>query len=202
MSKPFSQACENNKAAILTVLQQHFPDPGKLLEIGSGTGQHAVFFAAELPHLQWQTSDLVENHPGIHAWMADYPAENLLPPLRLDVADCDWTDCNRHWGPFDGVFTANTAHIMPWDEVLTMLDGVAQVLRSGGKLVIYGPFNYHGQFTSPSNARFNDWLQAQAPHRAIRDFEAVCEAAAARGLQWLDDIAMPANNRCLVFERR
>ena len=202
MSKPFSQACENNKAAILTVLQQHFPDPGKLLEIGSGTGQHAVFFAAELTHLQWQTSDLVENHPGIHAWMADYPAENLLPPLRLDVADCDWTDCNRHWGPFDGVFTANTAHIMSWDEVLTMLDGVAQVLRSGGKLVIYGPFNYHGQFTSPSNARFNDWLQAQAPHRAIRDFEAVCEAAAARGLQWLDDIAMPANNRCLVFERR
>lgn len=202
MSKPFSQACENNKAAILPVLQQYFPDPGKLLEIGSGTGQHAVFFAAELPHLQWQTSDLAENHPGIHAWMADYPAENLLPPLRLDVADCDWTDCNQNWGPFDGVFTANTAHIMSWDEVLTMLDGVARLLRSGGKLVIYGPFNYHGQFTSPSNARFNDWLQAQAPHRAIRDFEAVCEAAAARGLQWLDDIAMPANNRCLVFERR
>lgn len=202
MNKPFSQACENNKAPILAVLEQYFPDPGKILEIGSGTGQHAVFFAARLPHLQWQTSDLPENHAGIHAWMADYPAENLLPPLALDVAVCDWDDCARNGGPFDGVFTANTAHIMSWNEVLAMLDGIAQVLRIGGKLVIYGPFNYHGQFTSPSNARFNDWLQAQAPHRAIRDFEAVCEAAAARGLQWLDDIAMPANNRSLVFVRR
>lgn len=197
MSKPFSQACENNQVPILTVLQQHFAAPGKILEIGSGTGQHAVFFAARLPHLQWQASDLADNHPGIRAWMADYPAENLLPPLTLDVAVSSWD-----FGPFDGVFTANTAHIMAWEEVLTMLDGVAGVLRRGGKLVIYGPFNYHGRFTSPSNARFNDWLQAQAPHRAIRDFETLCAAAAARGLQWLDDIEMPANNRCLVFERR
>lgn len=196
MSKPFSQACENNKTPILTVLQRHFIAPGKVLEIGSGTGQHAVFFAGRLPHLQWQTSDLREHHAGIGLWMADYPGENLLPPLTLDVATSAWD-----FGPFDAVFTANTVHIMAWDEVLAMLDGVARVLRTGGKLVIYGPFNYHGQFTSPSNARFNDWLHAQAPHRAIRDFEAVCAAAAARGLQWGEDIEMPANNRCLVFIR-
>lgn len=196
MSKPFSQACDNNKGPILAVLERCFPEPGNILEIGSGTGQHAVFFAARLPHLRWQPSDLPDNHPGILAWMADYPAANLLPPLALDVADCDWD-----FEPVDGVFTANTAHIMSWEEVLAMLDGIAKVLRPGGKLVIYGPFNNHGQFTSESNARFNDWLQAQAPHRAIRDFEAVCEAAAARGLQWLDDIAMPANNRSLVFVR-
>ncbi len=196
MDKPYSQACENNKVPILAVLQQHWQAPGKILEIGSGTGQHAVFFAAQLPHLQWQTSDLSENHPGIETWMHDYPGENLLPPLPLDVAGSDWS-----FGLFSGVFSANTAHIMAWDEVLRMLDGVSTVLQDGGQFVLYGPFNYGGTFTSPSNADFNEWLKAQAPHRAIRDFEAVCEAAAQRGLPLVEDVAMPANNRCLVFEK-
>lgn len=196
ISKPFSQACENNKTPILAVLQQHFTEPGKVLEIGSGTGQHAIFFAEHLPHLQWQTSDLTENHSGIQSWMADYSGENLLPPLTLDVGNNSWD-----FGSFDGVFTANTAHIMAWEEVLIMLQGVGKILNPGGKLVVYGPFNYRGQFTSDSNARFNEWLKMQAPHRAIRDFEAVCEAAAQQGLSFVDDIEMPANNRCLVFVR-
>lgn len=194
--KPFSQACENNKTPILAVLQQYFTEPGKILEIGTGTGQHAVFFTEHLPHLQWQTSDLEENHAGIGLWMADYPGENLLPPLTLDVGKNSWD-----FGPVDGVFTANTAHIMAWDEVLIMLEGVGKILKSGGKFVIYGPFNYGGQFTSDSNARFNEWLKVQAPHRAIRDFEAVCEAASKQGLSFVDDLEMPANNRCLVFVR-
>lgn len=195
-AKPFSQACENNKAAILTVLQAHLRDATRVLEIGSGTGQHAIFFAEHLPHLHWQTSDLAEHHAGIREWLKEFPRHNLLSPLTLNVATSLWD-----FGSFDGVFTANTLHIMAWDEVLAMLDGVAKVLCPQGKLVIYGPFNYRGQFTSPSNARFNEWLQAQAPHRAIRDFEALCAAASARGLRWLDDIEMPANNRCLVFVR-
>ena len=195
-AKPFSQACENNKAAILTVLQAHLRDATRVLEIGSGTGQHAIFFAEHLPHLHWQTSDLAEHHAGIREWLKEFPRHNLLSPLTLNVATSLWD-----FGSFVGVFTANTLHIMAWDEVLAMLDGVAKVLCPQGKLVIYGPFNYRGQFTSPSNARFNEWLQAQAPHRAIRDFDALCAAASARGLRWLDDIEMPANNRCLVFVR-
>lgn len=195
-AKPFSQACENNKAVILEVLKRHLIQPGKLLEIGSGTGQHAAFFAEHLPHLLWQTSDLVENHAGILAWMHDYRGENLLPPFEWNVATADWSSLSM-----DAVFTANTLHIMSWQEVEAMITGVGQVLSTGGVWAVYGPFNYNGQFTSESNARFNDWLYQQAPHRAIRDFEKVCALAEAAGLQLLEDNEMPANNRCLVFRR-
>lgn len=195
--KPFSQACENNKAVILEVLQRHLTVPGKLLEIGSGTGQHAVFFAQQLPHVLWQTSDLLENHPGILAWMQDYTGENLLPPFEWNVASADWSSLS-----VNAVFTANTLHIMSWQEVESMIAGVGEMLSTGGVWIVYGPFNYDGQFTSESNARFNDWLYQQAPHRAIRDFEGVCERAEHAGLQLLEDSAMPANNRCLVFRRR
>lgn len=194
MQKLFSQACDNNKLALLNVLQQQLSKPGSVLEIGSGTGQHAVFFASHLPHLQWQTSDLAQNHPSIQAWIADYTGENVQPPVALDVNQHDWG-----FDQLEAIFTANTAHIMAWDEVLQMLSGSAQALVPGGKLVIYGPFNYGGEFTSDSNARFNDWLQQQAPHRAIRDFESVCKAAAAHALVLAEDYEMPANNRCLVF---
>ena len=195
--KPFSQACENNKDAILQVLERQLTAPGKLLEIGSGTGQHASFFARQLPHIIWQTSDLVENHPGILAWLAEFDGDNLLPPMVLDVASTEsWVE------GVSAIFTSNTAHIMSWPEVLKMLDGVSRSLSSGGKFFIYGPFNYQNQFTSESNARFNDWLQQQAPHRAIRDFELLCAEASARGLILLEDNVMPANNRCLVFIRQ
>lgn len=197
LQKPFSQACENNKQAILEVLNRYWDSPGKVLEIGSGTGQHAVFFAQNLPHISWQTSDLVDNHPGILAWMHDYQGENLRPPFELSVAKDDW-----QLSDFSGVFTANTAHIMSWDEVKCMIKGVATSLNEGGFWVIYGPFNYAGQFTSDSNERFNEWLQAQAPHRAIRDFEALCERAKAVGMSLLEDYSMPANNRCLVFQKQ
>lgn len=194
--KPFSQACENNKQPILTILKRHFSTPGKILEIGSGTGQHAVFFALNLPHLVWQPSDLLGNHAGIRAWLADYSGNNILPPIELNVVD------DAHWiADLDGAFTANTLHIMSWQEVLSMLDGLARCLCSGAKLIIYGPFNYAGQFTSESNARFDNWLKEQAPHRAIRNFEDLCTQALSRGLQLLEDNSMPANNRCLVFRK-
>lgn len=194
--KPFSQACDNNKSAIFDLLRDYLIEPTKLLEIGSGTGQHGAFFAENLPHVQWQTSDLADNHPGILAWINDYSGTNLLPPFVLNVAQLPW-DIET----YNAVFTANTAHIMSWSEVESMVCGVAECLSPSGLWIIYGPFNYNGQFTSDSNARFNDWLQAQAPHRAIRDLEAVRACALAEGLELVEDRAMPANNRCLVFRK-
>jgi cyclopropane fatty-acyl-phospholipid synthase-like methyltransferase len=148
--KPFSLACERNRDPILSVLRTLFADRQRVLEIGSGTGQHAVHFAAHLPQLQWQTSDLPDNHPGILAWLNEARLPNLLPPLSLDAA-------TPNWPPFqwDAVFSANTCHIMSWQEVEGMFAGVGSGLPSGGKLAIYGPFNYGGRFTGPGNAQFD-----------------------------------------------
>ncbi len=194
--RPFSQACENNKQPILEVLTRYLTSSVNLLEIGSGTGQHGVFFAEQLPQVTWQTSDLVENHAGIQAWIDSYTGDNLRSPLELNVAQfpCDLA-------PVQVVYTANTAHIMSWDQARQMIRGVGLLLPKDGLWIIYGPFNYGGQFTSESNANFNDWLKAQAPHRAIRDFEAVCEEAKAVDLSLIEDCSMPANNRCLVFQK-
>ncbi|MBK8133332.1 MAG: DUF938 domain-containing protein [Gammaproteobacteria bacterium] len=196
VEKPFSQACENNKAPILAVLQRVFAPCRSVLEIGSGTGQHAVHFAPRLPQLRWQPSDVPENLPGIEQWREAEPAPNLLRPIALDVRA-------PHWGvaPVDGLFTANTLHIMPWSAVQAFFAGLPGVLASGGVLAVYGPFNYGGAYTSASNARFDQWLKARAPHQGIRDLEAVAELAAGAGLALWEDNAMPANNRLLVWRR-
>jgi len=195
MSKPFSQSCENNKAPILAVLEKVFAKTGTVLELGSGNGQHAVFFAEHLPHLIWQTSDRDENHHAIKCWLDDYPGNNLRPPLPLDV--------DRPW-PVDSVeaiFSANTLHIMSFASVENFFEGVKEHLQEDGLLVVYGPFNYKGAFTSDSNARFNLWLKEQNPVSAIRDFEAVNSLAQKAGLELMDDIAMPANNRVLIWRK-
>lgn len=197
MTKQFSAACERNREPILAVLREALADCTDVLEIGSGTGQHAVYFAAQLPHLRWQTSDLPQNHPSIIAWQQETGLLNVLPPLALDVASAAWPS-----GPYDAVFTANTCHIMAWDEVKAMIAGMARVLRSGGVACIYGPFNYGGQFTSASNAQFDAALKAQAPQMGIRDFEEVQRVATEQGLMLTADHAMPANNRFLVWRRR
>lgn len=191
--KPFSESCERNKAPILAILREVFAQPGKVLEIGSGTGQHAVCFGAAMPHLNWQTSDLPENHPGIRVWLAEAALPNVLPPIALDV--------NGTWptAGFDGVFTANTLHIVSWDEAQKLIQRAAAVLSPNGRLAIYGPFNYGGQFTSDSNARFEEWLKARNPKSGIRDIEAVVACAGNAGLALAADHAMPANNRLLVF---
>ncbi|GIZ50377.1 DUF938 domain-containing protein [Noviherbaspirillum aridicola] len=196
MSKLFSEACERNRGPILDVLQRHLGSARSVLEIGSGTGQHAVHFAAAMPGLVWQTSDLSANHPSILAWIADAGLSSLPPPLALDVAAGPWPDA-----AFDAVFTANTCHIMAWEEVEAMFDGVARVLGPRGTLCIYGPFNYRGAFTSDSNARFDAMLRERAPHMGIRDFEAVDMLARRRGLMLVEDCEMPANNRLLVWRR-
>ena len=195
MSKQFSTACERNRDPILAVLRDAFAVCERVLEIGSGTGQHAVFFGAGLPHLIWQTSDLPRNHSSIVAWQQEARLLNVLPPLPLDVNDV-WPEA-----PFDAVFSANTCHIMAWPEVQAMFAGIGGVLSPGGMVGIYGPFNYGGQFTSASNARFDASLRAEVAHMGIRDFEAVNALATAQGLALQTDHAMPANNRLLVWRR-
>ncbi|MCG6936519.1 MAG: class I SAM-dependent methyltransferase [Proteobacteria bacterium] len=194
--KPFSESCEQNKQPILEVLQQHLASARRVLEIGSGTGQHAVFFAAQLPHLHWLASDVPANHPGIDAWMGEAGLANLSGPLALDVNQPDWpvVDC-------DAVFSANSAHIMDWPSVQNMFAGIGRVLEAGGVFCLYGPFNYEGRYTSDSNARFDAWLKARDPASGIRDFETLAALAEDAGLTFIADHAMPANNRILVWRK-
>ena len=196
MEKPFSQACENNKTPILETLQQAFANSKKILEIGSGTGQHAVHIAPQLLHLQWHTSDLPENHPGINAWIDEQPSGNLHRPLHLNADMPQWPITE-----VDGIFTANTCHIMSWQSVENLFAGVEKILQPGGVFCIYGPFNYGGRYTSDSNANFDIWLKEQAPHRAIRDFEEIEKLAKKAGMELAEDCEMPANNRLLVWRR-
>lgn len=193
--KPFSEACEENKGPILAVLERLFVETRVVLEIGSGTGQHAVWLAAALPHLTWQTSDRSENHPGIRAWLDEAGPPNVLPPIELDVAGA-WPE-----GRFDAVFSANTTHIMSWPEVELMFEGIGRVLEAGGCLALYGPFNFGGNYTSESNARFDQWLKNRDPHSGIRHFEELDALARSHGLSFVEDIPMPVNNRTLVWRR-
>lgn len=196
MDKPFSQACENNKRPILEVLARHLGGVRCVLEIGSGTGQHAVFFGERLPHLTWQTSDQRHYHDGINAWIADAGRDNVAPPLDLDVTVQPWPVTVA-----DVVFSANTAHIMGWTTVEAFVAGVGCLLGSGGLFLLYGPFNYGGLHTSESNARFDRSLRLQDPEMGIRDFEAVDGLARRAGMTLVEDNAMPANNRLLVWRR-
>lgn len=194
-SKPHSVACERNREPILEVLKQHFAGRRRVLEIGSGTGQHAVHFAAALPEIAWQTSDLEPNLPGIGRWLGEARLPNLPPPLALDVFG-PWPAAQ-----FDAVFTANTLHIMSWEGVRALFAALPGVLTEEGVLAVYGPFNYDGSFTSASNAAFDAWLRQRSPDSAIRDFGAVDALAQSIGLRLVEDRAMPANNRTLVWRR-
>lgn len=200
MTKPFSAACERNRDPILAVMRTQLQGPARVLEIGSGTGQHAVHFAAHLPQLQWQTSDLAENHDGIRAWLEEANLPNVMQPITLDMAAADWTDKLAGDG-FSVVYTANTSHIMAWSQVESMIAGIGLLLPSGGLLFVYGPFHYGGMPTSAGNAQFDVALRADAPHRGIRDIEAIQRLTAEHGLHQLDDHEMPANNRLLIFQR-
>ena len=195
--KPFAAACERNRDPILAVLRAHFADRARVLEIGSGTGQHAVHFAAALPFLIWQTSDVAENLPGIRAWLDDAKLANTPAPILLDVDGSDWPAT-----PFDAIFSANTLHIMSWREVEKLFGALGAVTTRDAKLAIYGPFNYGGAFTSESNAAFDASLKRRAPHMGIRDAEAVDALARTAGFELIDDVAMPANNRTRVWQRQ
>ena len=193
--KPYSDACERNRDPILAVLRDHFADRHRVLEIGSGTGQHAVHFAAALPQLTWQTSDLAPGLAGIRLWLEEAGLSNLPPPIALDVTG-PWPDTR-----FDAVFSANTLHIMGWPEVRALFEALPAVLTDDAVLAVYGPFNYDGRFTSDSNAAFDEWLKQRSAHSRIRDFAAVDELARSIGFYLVEDRAMPANNRTLIWKR-
>jgi len=194
--KPYAPSCDRNREPILAVLREHFADRRRVLEIGSGTGQHAVHFAAALPNLQWQTSERAEHHDGIRLWLAEARLPNVLAPLVLDVSADAWPPRG-----YDAAFTANTLHIMHWPEVEATFAGLDASLERDATLVVYGPFNDDGRFTSASNAEFDQWLKARDPQMGIRDAEAVDALAHAIGLRRVADVAMPANNRCLIWRR-
>lgn len=193
--KPYADACDRNRGPILEVLRQHFADRHRVLEIGSGTGQHAVHFGAALPHLTWQTSECEPGLAGIRLWLEEAGLPNLPQPIALDVTG-SWPDAR-----FDAVFTANTLHIMGWPEVRALFAALPQVLTGDAVLAVYGPFNYDGRFTSPSNAAFDEWLKQRSPRSGIRDFAAVDELARSIGFAPVEDRAMPANNRMLIWRR-
>ena len=194
--KPYSESCAQNQFPILETLQEIFVNQQHVLEIASGTGQHAVYFGRALPHLTWQTSELAQNHAGILAWLDEAKLINVLPPVVIDVNDGQW--------PIeivDTVFNANTVHIISWPEVERMFAGIARVLSAGGILCLYGPFNYGEKFTSESNACFDVWLKSRDKNSGVRDFEAINRLAETYGLFLLRDVSMPSNNRTLVWQR-
>lgn len=194
--KPYSQACENNKQAILEVLGRVFSDAENMLEIGSGTGQHAVSIGAQLAPMVWQTSDRKQNHSGIMQWLDSTNARNLRMPIELDVLESAWPS-----EKFSAVFSANTAHIMSWAGVEAMFAGVGQVLAAQGRFALYGPFNYGGEYTGDGNRRFDAHLTERDPLSGIRDFEALDGLAKAQNMRLVEDNQMPADNHLLIWQR-
>ena len=192
---PCSEACERNKGPILAVLEVCFRDVRHVLEVGSGTGQHAVHFATGMPWLVWQPCERPGELDAIRAWRASAGLPNVLPPLELDVLGV-WPEP----GP-DAIFSANTLHIMAWEGVEAFFAGAGHLLGTGGLLVVYGPFNVGGTFTSASNRQFDRWLKARDPRSGVRDIEAVHALAASAGFRPQADHEMPANNRLLVWEK-
>ena len=192
--KPYAESCDENRGPILSVIQPLLRDCRSVLEIGSGTGQHAVYFAERMPHLVWHTSDCTEYHAGIGLWLDEAGLDNLRAPIALDVSRSEWPDRS-----FDAVFSANTAHIMHWPDVEAMFSGVGSVLEPGGRFLLYGPFNYNKRYTSESNARFDAWLKSRDPGSGLRDFEALDALARGAGMRLEQDYEMPVNNRILYW---
>lgn len=194
-SIPFSEACERNKLPILEVLKEVLPGQGNILEIGSCTGQHLVFFAPHFPGLQWQASDQAENLDGLVARLRLEGSENLLEPIELDVLG--------RWPAqvYDAVYSANTSHIMGWDAVCAMFTGIELHLAPGGLLCLYGPFNLGGHFTADSNREFDRQLRARSPEMGLRDIDDLDSLAQRHQMMLVKKYRLPSNNQLLVFRR-
>ncbi|NQY80489.1 MAG: DUF938 domain-containing protein [Candidatus Caenarcaniphilales bacterium] len=203
--KPFSPSCERNKEAILEVLKLHIKnEAGKLLEIGSGTGQHATYCSRSFPELEWFCSDLLDKHSGIKMWLDDEIEERKQKNLKNNLKEIfsyQVMEDSFPQGNFNYLFTANTFHIMSWEHVLHLIKEAGENLFENALFIIYGPFNYRGNFTSESNAQFELWLKDRSSLSGIRDFEAVAEAMSVDGFELVADHEMPANNRTLVFKK-
>ncbi len=195
---PFSEACQRNQSVILDVLQPYFSQIDSVLEIGSGTAQHAVHFAKANPHLTWQTSDQTHYLEGINAQLSNAAVANIISPIELNVNQTVWVSGSTS---YSGVYTANTFHIMTWQDIQAFFNGLASVTHTNSYLFVYGPFKYTGVFTSESNQAFDQVLRARDCGSAIRDFEAVNELAQSAGFHLVSDTLMPANNQCIVWQR-
>ena len=194
MNRPYAQAADENKIVIFDAIKPWLK--GEVLEIGSGTGQHAVYFASQVADISWQTSELAANLKAIESWIEDSSLDNLLPPIELDVMGI-WPDHR-----YDFIYSANCFHIMGKHAVAHCIEGIGGCLKPGAVFAVYGPFNYDGAFTSESNARFDQMLRARNPESGIRDFEWIEELAGEAQLELVDDVAMPANNRTLIWQKR
>jgi len=196
---PFSEACERNKGPILEVLQPYFNEIRSLLEVGTGTAQHAIHFAKAHPNLTWQCADQQHYLDGINAQLAQHKLKNVMPPFELDVKQAVWADSAL---PYDAIYTANTFHIMTQAEVEQFFEGLPMVLTDLAYLFVYGPFKYDGKFTSESNASFDQTLRSRGCGSAIRDFEKVNDLANSVGFKLIVDQSMPANNQCLIWQQQ
>ena len=198
--QPFAESCEQNKNVILETIKPVLSSCKSVLEIGSGTGQHALYFGQQMPHLQWYTSDRSEAMKGIQMWLDEFQLEgelnNVHSPVTLDVTQNQWPKLN-----VDAVFTANTLHIMSWQEVQKFYERAPEILNDNGLLLVYGPFNYQGQYTSDSNRQFDGWLKNRDPESGIKDFSELNDLAEKNGLKILVDYEMPANNRILLWQK-
>ena len=197
MNKPYAEACVRNQGPILSVIMPLLSNAGMVLEIGSGTGQHAVHFAANMPHLTWYSSDRSENLTAIRLWLDEAGLANTPEPFQLDVNQSDWPLVD-----LDAVYSANTTHIMGWSDVEAFITGVGKHLGRDGLLIIYGPFNYAGRYTSNSNEQFDYMLRQRDPKSGIRNFEDINVLAVASGMEALADVEMPANNRILCWKKK
>ena len=194
--KPYSESCDQNRNPILAIIENLFKDKKHILEIGSGTGQHAVYFAKHMPHLIWQTSDQETYHDGINQWLEEANLDNTRKPITLNVSTNDWPELD-----IDAIFSANAVHIMSWENVTDFIKNTGKLLPNKGLLVLYGPFNYNNQYTSQSNARFDEWLKQRDPSSGIRNFEDIDHLAQQAGLIFQKDFTMPANNRILTWKK-
>ena len=196
MNKPYAESCDQNKDVILSVISPLFFSLSNVLEIGSGTGQHAMYFAEKMPQLTWHTSDCKSYLDGINMWLADTGLTNVLPPVELNVSTSQWPQLE-----VDAVFTANSIHIMQQQDVDNLINGVGKLLKQGGIFVIYGPFNYNGRYTSKSNEDFDHWLKQKDALSGIKNFEKIESLANSNNMQLVTDYEMPANNRILHFAK-
>ena len=195
--KQYSQSCVQNQVPILNIIKPLLTNAATVFEVGRGTGQHAVYFAKHLPHLIWQSSDQDQYLNSINSWIDDAKLDNTPMAIPLDVTNTGtWPSIE-----VDVIFSANTTHIMSWEMVVDFLQGVGKMLNPGGMFILYGPFNYNGEYTSQSNANFDLWLKDRDPNSAIRDFEALNKLATEAELILVNDFEMPANNRILYWKK-
>jgi cyclopropane fatty-acyl-phospholipid synthase-like methyltransferase len=197
MEKPYSASCDSNKDPILEVLKKTIlPSDRRLLEVGAGTGQHAVYMSPHFPQLEWYPTDLSVNLPGMSLWFNEARVSTIQKPIRLDVSKDDFPKLK-----FDVVLTANTLHIMNWKDCKSFMKLLGHRLREGSRVIFYGPFKYQGDFSSPGDAEFDLSLKAKDPLSGIRAFEDINNNMIKNGFELIEDYEMPANNRTLVYQR-